>query len=437
MLAVIVVMVPLTVPKLFGYHIYGVLTGSMEPAYSVGSVVYVKPGEPESVKEGDVITFLMGTDTGYGMTHRVVEVNGEDCTFITKGDANDAVDSEPVSFDRMVGRVVLCIPGLARVSDYVNSTSGKAVLFMAFALSFILWITADLLAPKKRSSKAVRMDGEEASAKRAAEIRTHGNKGAVRTALRLAGLAMIVGAAIYLGSVFWEYQRGGNEYDALQKMVFTEQNAAGQPPDNGENLDGGDAVTKEDRKIMQAIRKLKKENKDVVGWIVFDNMELSYPIMQGADNAYYLTHTFSGETNSAGSIFMEAANSSDFSDCHTILYGHNMKNQTMFGQLKKYRTEDFYKGHEYFAIYTENEIYRYQIFAYYDISEFGDIYTIGFEPDEEFAAFIGDMKKRSYYDTGVEVTGQDRVITLSTCSEKGKRFVVNAKRTGTQIGEMK
>ena len=179
---------------------------------------------------------------------------------------------------------------------------------------------------------------------------------------------------------------------------------------------------------MEAIGRLKEQNEDVIGWITFDNMELSYPIMQGEDNDYYLKHTFSGETNSAGSIFMEAANSSDFEDCHTIIYGHNMRNLSMFGQLKKYKTEEFYEDHQYFTIYTEDRVYRYRIFAYYDISEFGDIYTVGFEPDGEFQTFIDDMMRRSYYDTGVRADKQDKVITLSTCSTTGKRFVINAKR---------
>jgi sortase B len=90
--------------------------------------------------------------------------------------------------------------------------------------------------------------------------------------------------------------------------------------------------------------------------------------------------------------------------------------------------EDFYKDHQYFTIYTEEHAYRYQIFAFYEIEETGDIYTIGFGPNEEYRKFVDNMKARSYYDTGVGVTEQDKVVTLSTCSSEGKRFVVNAKR---------
>lgn len=105
-----------------------------------------------------------------------------------------------------------------------------------------------------------------------------------------------------------------------------------------------------------------------------------------------------------------------------------MKNLSMFGSLRQYRKEDFYQDNQFFTIYTQQEVYRYQIFAYYDISQDAELYTIGFAPNEVFRKFVEDMKRRSYYDTGVDVSELDKVLTLSTCSSKGNRFVVNAKR---------
>ena len=125
---------------------------------------------------------------------------------------------------------------------------------------------------------------------------------------------------------------------------------------------------------------------------------------------------------------MEGMNTPDFQDYHTILYGHNMKNLSMFGSLKKYKTEDFYKDHHFFTIYTSECAYRYQIFAYYDVPETDEVYTVGFAPDETFQKFIDKMKQKSYDDTGVNVTKDDHIMTLSTCSTTGKRFVVHAVR---------
>ena len=119
-----------------------------------------------------------------------------------------------------------------------------------------------------------------------------------------------------------------------------------------------------------------------------------------------------------------------FTDPNTVIYGHNMKNLSMFGSLKKYKTEDFYKDHQFFTIYTSECAYRYQIFAYYDVPETDEVYTVGFAPDETFQKFIDKMKQKSYDDTGVNVTKDDHIMTLSTCSTTGKRFVVHAVRIG-------
>lgn len=414
MLIVIAVMIPLTIPKIFGYNVYAVLTGSMTPAYSVGSVIFVQKCSSEEIAVGDVITFRLGTGTDNVMTHRVVEIDREAGTFLTKGDANDAVDSEPVRFERLIGKVVFGIPGIARLSEFLNTTAGKAVTFIAFALAFCLWILADLLAPKR---KKIKVQGQ--------------------TIILLLGSALVIGSGAYLVNIMLEYHKGTKEYDALQQKVFVqeEENDSRQEAPSTEADTGkteSPVPSEADLQVMQAISTLKEDNEEVIGWITFDNMKLSYPIMQGKDNEYYLNHTFSGEVNSAGSIFMEAANAADFEDMHTIIYGHNMKNLSMFGQLKKYKTEEFYDEHQYFTIYTEEHVYRYQIFAYYDIAETGDVYMVGFGPDEEYKTFINKMLRRSYYDTGVKVSEQDKVITLSTCSTEGNRFVLNAKRIETK-----
>lgn len=264
------------------------------------------------------------------------------------------------------------------------------------------------------------------------ENKKRGKRSVTQIVILLLGCALVIGSGVYLGSIFLEYKAGETEYEALQEMVFSEiEETVSEASENASEVADAEESTgpgENDLKIMQAVSALKEENADVVGWISFDNMELSYPIMHGADNEYYLDHTFSGEVNSAGSIFMETANSPDFEDYHTIIYGHNMKNLSMFGRLKNYKTEEFYEEHQHFTVYTEEHVYRYQIFAYYDISESGDVYMIGFGPDEQYKEFINKMIKRSYYDTDVEVTEQDKVITLSTCSTEGNRFVVNAKR---------
>lgn len=461
MVAIILILVPLTVPKLFGVRIYGVLTGSMTPTYPIGGVIYVVEKEAEAINEGDVITFRMGTDTEHVMTHRVVEIEGN--CFITKGDANEDTDPEPVAFERLIGRVAFYLPGLAKVTEFVNSVTGGCVMIMLFAAAFILFIMADMIGSGGRKAasndnsqgasdkiepsmsdakgQSVSDDSEKTAPDERKEKKQ--NRGKIG---QIAGVILMLGAGAYLAVTFLGYEEATEEYAALEQEVFgmsDERDTAELMLHEGletENLKANtdnlqpdadkaqkDTAAEEER-ILQAITKLHEENEDVVGWIKFEQMDISYPIMQGEDNDYYLEHTYKGKENSSGSIFMEALNASDFTDAHTIIYGHNMKNGSMFGSLQDFKKQGHYEENTYFTIYTLEGAYRYQIFAYYDISMYGDVYQIHFKADDAFQSFIDTLISRSYYDTGVKPVKTDKIVTLSTCSTVGNRFVVNGVR---------
>lgn len=173
---------------------------------------------------------------------------------------------------------------------------------------------------------------------------------------------------------------------------------------------------------------LQEENEDIVGWIQFDTIEISYPILIGEDNETYLRTDYQGKKAVAGSIFMDSMNQSDFSDYHTIIYGHNMRNGSMFGQLKQYKNPEFYEGNEFFTIYTPDRVLRGQIFSCHDTDACGEVYTVGFQPDEEYQEFVEYLKNASWYDCHVEVSNEDQIITLSTCTgSSSNRFVIHAK----------
>ena len=139
MAVLILTALPLTLPRLLGYEIYGITTGSMEPELPRGSAVYVKQAQPGEIRPGDRITFVMGTDTDLVTTHRVVEIDEENQQFITKGDANASADVQPVKFSRLVGKVVLGVPMLGTVSLYLHSSGGMAVCAGIFILVLLLW----------------------------------------------------------------------------------------------------------------------------------------------------------------------------------------------------------------------------------------------------------------------------------------------------------
>lgn len=175
---------------------------------------------------------------------------------------------------------------------------------------------------------------------------------------------------------------------------------------------------------------LREQNEDIVGWIYFENEDISYPVLNSGDNTTYLRKAYTGEKVQAGSIFMDGSNSRDFSDAHTIIYGHNMKNLSMFGRLKYYEEDSEYiTGHEYFQIITENKKYRYKIFSYKIVAGNSDIYAIYEKGDQGFEDFIENvLKKGGYLDNEADINDKDYVITLSTCTNDDNRLVVSAVR---------
>ena len=148
-LIVMAIMLPLTIPKLFGYEIYGILSNSMEPEIMTGSIVYVEQVNADEIQVNDVITYKMNSDSNIVATHRVVFI--EDDAFITKGDHNKSVDAQPVGFDRLLGRVVLSIPFFGGLSLFTQSSVGLACIIIGFSFAIFCWIFADYLKNKRVS----------------------------------------------------------------------------------------------------------------------------------------------------------------------------------------------------------------------------------------------------------------------------------------------
>lgn len=141
----------LLVPRLAGYETFAVLSGSMEPYYHVGSVVFVdKTAAPEEVKVGDPITFTK-TDSLVA-THRVIEIDNEKREFKTKGDANETEDASPVSFDQLVGKAGVSIPLLGYISIYMKTRKGMFGIAAVFIIIILLQLIPELVKPEKKES---------------------------------------------------------------------------------------------------------------------------------------------------------------------------------------------------------------------------------------------------------------------------------------------
>ena len=167
-------------------------------------------------------------------------------------------------------------------------------------------------------------------------------------------------------------------------------------------------------------------NKDVVGWLRVGGIKgISYPICQGEDNDYYLHRTFRREDNFAGCIFLNCDNTRYLTDQNTIIYGHNMKDGSMFGSLKELKEQEVYDKNPYFWVYTPEMLYQYRIFSTATVSKIGDPYRTRFNT-KDFAAFLKNSLENSYIDAkGVTVGPRDRIVTLSTCTgDDSTRFIV-------------
>ena len=181
---------------------------------------------------------------------------------------------------------------------------------------------------------------------------------------------------------------------------------------------------------------LKEVNSDVLGWIDIPGTEISYPILQGTDNNYYLEHTWKGEPNAMGSIFLESQVDPELADFNTIIYGHRMRNLSMFGSLKYYEDISYWEENPSVYVVIEGEAYRYDIYAAYKAEPEDIIYRLKVNGRPQKQELIRFGLENSVIDTGIIPTTYDRILTLSTCtgSNHANRWVVQVEASDAPEG---
>lgn len=176
---------------------------------------------------------------------------------------------------------------------------------------------------------------------------------------------------------------------------------------------------------------LKSVNSDVIGWIYVPDTEINYPIVHTSDNDYYLDHLVDRTQNPAGAIFLDTRNPSDFSDLHSIIYGHHMKNGSMFAALKGYKKQDFFDGHKTGYLITQDAAYSIDFFAGHVANVEENAWQLDFDDAADFDNWIKSLKEVSAFKSDIEPQYGDRIFTLSTCSYEfdDARFVLSGKLT--------
>ena len=200
-------------------------------------------------------------------------------------------------------------------------------------------------------------------------------------------------------------------------------------------------IDEEENEIVTIdFEKLKEINKDIIGWIRYNDEKINYPIVHTTDNDYYLLRNFTRKSNQSGTIFMDYRNKS-FDDRNVVIFGHALYDNTMFGSLREMLKKGYFddESKKYIQIInTNNETLIYEIFSYYIIETEEYYITTSFDSDKAFNSFIKKMKSRSKKKFDVEVNASDKILTLSTCygtTGTTKRQVVHAKLVKSEIEE--
>ena len=177
--------------------------------------------------------------------------------------------------------------------------------------------------------------------------------------------------------------------------------------------------------------KLKEQNNETIAWLKINNTNVEYPVVKGTNNSFYLNHSFDKSKNSAGWIFADYKNKFDNTDKNIVIYGHNMRDGSMFGSMLNILDTKWYENEENtnITLYTENEKCIYKIFSIYKIESEDYYIKTEFSDDINFEQFVNTIKKRSIKEFNTDVSKDDNILTLSTCANNNKyRVVLHAKK---------
>lgn len=222
-------------------------------------------------------------------------------------------------------------------------------------------------------------------------------------------------------------KEGDDAYGGIASVAQVEETvvvtlpvpAATQAAGEGEGGEGAEPVPETAEAIVVKQfdwASLMQQNADCVGWLECEDTVISYPVVQGKNNKYYLTHLFDGTEQRYGSLFVDAENTPGFADQNTIIYGHHLKNGKMFGTLRNYKDGNkYYQQHPIFMLYTPEHAYRVELFANALVDGAKGI-PMSFASREDYQAWIDKMYKLSTFDSDVVMTPDDKMVTLYTCS---------------------
>lgn len=242
-------------------------------------------------------------------------------------------------------------------------------------------------------------------------------KNSIYTVLMLVCIVVFLFALYNVIKILSDYKEIDNYYEAAQEQF---------------------AVVEDGILSQVDFAKIRGVNDDVVCWINIKDTNISYPVLKGANNDYYLNRNYEKQYLVAGSIFVDSMNSSDFSDLHTIIYGHNMHNGSMFGKLDKFKSEKYRDEHpNIYLLFPDGKWYKYEIYSYYTADVDDGTFELIDESTSKYKTFLELTKKKNIYKNTSAPADGEKILTLSTCTEDSndyKRNVLHAKYIGVVEG---
>ncbi len=212
-------------------------------------------------------------------------------------------------------------------------------------------------------------------------------------------IIIIAVCCIKLGKIFYEYYVGKKAYDSIADRA----GAAGD-------------------ELIIDWDELEKENDDIVAWLYSKGTVINYPVVQGDDNQFYLTHMFNKQWNGKGTLFVDTNCEDPFNGFNTIVYGHRMKDGSMFRSIVEYRDKKgYFDEHRKMILLTKDQRYNLEIFAASRIPQNSELYNMTFYSDDEKAAYLANVASINQipdYDGSVNVGPSDRIVMMSTCTRE-------------------
>ena len=229
--------------------------------------------------------------------------------------------------------------------------------------------------------------------------------------------AVMLASGLGLASELWRYRQGRQAYEELARYARTES-----PPPEAEGPEeepaetAGSGLAKSGGGLTVDFEALKEINPDTAAWIYGPDTGISYPVVLGGDNDYYLTHLFDGAENRSGCPFLDFRTSPDLSDPHIVIYGHHMRDGSMFTPLKYYRDQAYYESHPEFALLTPDSAFTMEIFSIYVADDQADAWQLTFSGEDQREAWLAGLEDKSMIRCQAGADPEAQTLTLSTCT---------------------